>query len=152
MITVSGGGGMKFSFIPDKSREEVVIYAKEKTTLIEQIENLCKEQKNEILGYIDDEIVKLNPEDVYCFIVENNHIYAITDKEKYLVRERLYILEDMIGDGFIKINQSCLANVKAISKFDVSLSCALKVVFLNGYSDYVSRRNIKKVKERFGVK
>ena len=42
--------------------------------------------------------------------------------------------------------------IKKIKKFDTSVSGMLTVTFKNGYRDYVSRRNLKSVKERLGVK
>ena len=37
-------------------------------------------------------------------------------------------------------------------KYQKTFSGTLSVVFKNGYTDYVSRRNIKAVKERIGIK
>ena len=39
-----------------------------------------------------------------------------------------------------------------ISHFDVSISGSLIVVFKSKYKDYVSRRRIKEIKERMGLK
>ena len=39
-----------------------------------------------------------------------------------------------------------------ISHFDLSLGGTMKVVFKSGYKDYVSRRQIKNIKERLGIK
>jgi DNA-binding LytR/AlgR family response regulator len=73
-------------------------------------------------------------------------------EDKLLVKLRLYQLEERLDKCFIKINQSCIANVRQISKVEATFSGALSVVFKNGYRDYISRRNLKKVKERLGVK
>lgn len=143
---------MKFSFFIDKDRdEEIIVYAHERTKLIEDIETLIKENDFELTGYLDREAVKLDLADVYCFISENNKIYALCEKERYLLKQRLYRLEENLPDNFIKINQSCIANIKKIKKFDASFTGTLKVIFKNGYTDYVSRRNVKNVKERLGL-
>lgn len=143
---------MKFSFFIDKNREEeVIVYAHEKTKLIDKIEALIAEDDFELTGYLDREAVKLDLADICCFTIENNKIYAVTGKEKYLLKTRLYQLEEKLSDNFIKINQSCIANIRKIRKFDASFSGTLTVVFKNGYKDYVSRRNVKKVKERLGL-
>ena len=44
-----------------------------------------------------------------------------------------------------------LINIDKIKRFDASLSGFLLVTLKNGYSDYVSRRNLKNVKERLGL-
>lgn len=143
---------MKFRFFIDKSREEeVIVYAHEKTKLVEGIEKLVTENNFELIGYADREAVKLDLADVYCFTVENNKIYAVCENEKYLLKLRLYQIEEKLSENFIKINQSCIANIRKIRKFDASFSGTLTVIFKNGYKDFVSRRNVKNVKERLGL-
>lgn len=144
---------MKLKIIIDRNREEeIFVFAHERTNLIDEIECLVNDYQKEIIGYTCGGVHKLIPSQITCFVVENNKVYAISEKEKLQIKMRLYQLEEMLGDGFIKINQSCIANINEIKKFDTSISGTLKVVFKNGYSDYVSRRNIKTVKERLGVK
>lgn len=143
---------MKCELHIDKNTDEkVLIYAHEQNKAVEEIKSFVENQDIELVGYKDGEIEKLNPNKVNCFIIENSKIYAITDDDKYHVKLRLYNLEEMLGESFIKINQSCIANIRKIKKFDSSISGTLSVVFKNGYIDYVSRRNIKSIKERLGL-
>ena len=143
---------MKCELHIDKNTDEkVLIYAHEQNKAVEEIKSFVENQDIELVGYKDGEIEKLNPNKVNCFIIENGKIYAITDDDKYHVKLRLYNLEEMLGESFIKINQSCIANIRKIKKFDSSISGTLSVVFKNGYIDYVSRRNIKSIKERLGL-
>ena len=143
---------MKCELHIDKNLDEkVLIYAHEQNKAVEEIKSFVENQDIELVGYKDGEIEKLNPNKVNCFIIENSKIYAITDDDKYHVKLRLYNLEEMLGESFIKINQSCIANIRKIKKFDSSISGTLSVIFKNGYIDYVSRRNIKSIKERLGL-
>ena len=64
---------------------------------------------------------------------------------------RLWQLEELLGEEFLKINQSCLANVSRIKRFRASFGGSLLVSFACGYEDYVSRRQLKQVKERMGM-
>ena len=106
---------MKFRFLIDKNREEeVIVYAHKKTKLVESIENIVKEDNFELIGYADREAVKLDLADVYCFTVENNKVYAVCENEKYLLKSRLYQVEENLSENFIKINQSCIANIRKI--------------------------------------
>ena len=68
------------------------------------------------------------------------------------MKKRLYELNEMLKDSFVYINQGCLANLKMIDHFDASISGNLIVITKSGYKDYVSRRQIKNVKERIGIK
>lgn len=143
---------MKLKIFVDKTKEEeIIIYVHEKNGLVEEIERLVSENKFELIGYKDNEAQKISLLEVNCFICENNKVFALTD-EKLVVRLRLYQIEDLLDDNFVRINQSCIANIRKIEKTQADFSGALTVVFKNGYRDYISRRNLKKVKERLGVK
>ncbi|MBQ3057538.1 MAG: LytTR family transcriptional regulator DNA-binding domain-containing protein [Clostridia bacterium] len=138
-------------FIDKNHEEEIQIFAHEKTALIEKIEELVNDFSIEIIAYNDKEIVRLNLDDIYCFITESNKLFAITEKEKLLVKSRLYNIEEKLSCDFIKINKSCIANIKKIDRFNASISGTLEVKFKNSYTEYVSRRSIKAVKERLGL-
>lgn len=143
---------MKCEIIIDPLQEEkVVVYAKEKSTLTEEIQRITEQYSTSLFGYRDSEIIKLNLSDIVCVSVIGNRVYAICDNEQYLLKERLYILEEKLPDHFIKINQSCLANIKKMERFDTSISGTLKIRFRNGHIDYVSRRQLKLIKERLGI-
>ena len=144
---------MKYTIIIDKNREEeVIIYAKEKSTLTDEIERLVSDNNIELIGYDKNgEGVKLTADEVYCFTVEDNKIFAITEKDKLRIKNRLYQLEEFLPEYFVKINQSCVANIRKIARFDTSVSGTLLIKFKNGYKDYVSRRQMKAVKERLGL-
>lgn len=137
--------------ITDEHQEEVVIYARERTKLTDDIEALVIGSVTEIIGYGENQAIRLRTDEVTCFMVEDSKVYALTDKEKYQLKQRLYQLEEMLPDNFVKINQSCIANIRQIKKFDTSVSGTLVINFKNGYKDYVSRRQMKTVKERFGL-
>lgn len=143
---------MKCTVILDKTREEeILIYAHQRTDTIDEIERMATDTASQLIGYLRDEIAKLDVKDVYCFTVDGGKLFAVCENEKYLLKARLYNIEEMLDKNFIKINQSSIANINKIGKFDASVSGTLKVIFKNGYTDYVSRRNIKNVKERLGI-
>ena len=143
---------MKVTTIIDPLREEeVVIHAHERTEVIGQIEAFVADADTELVAYTDcKEIVRLYAQDVHCFLIEDGRIYALTDREKLRVKQRLYVLEQMLDHSFLKLNQSCIGNVSKIDRFGASIGGTLTVHFKNGHRDYVSRRQLKAVKERIG--
>lgn len=143
---------MKISVFIDKNREEEIrIFAHKETELINQIKSLVGDYSSVINGFKEKEIFPLKTSDIYCFTVENNKVFAITEDDKFFIRERLYNIEKELSNDFIKINKSCIANIKKIERFDATFSGTLMVKFKNGYTDYVSRRSVKNVKERLGL-
>lgn len=143
---------MKLQIVINPNRdEEILICAHEKSPLICEIEELVKNNSVDLIGYTENETVKLNLNEVYCFFTEDNKVYALTENEKYRLKSRLYQLEENLNNNFVKINQSCVANIKKIDRFKATVGGSLTVIFKNGHIDYVSRRNLKKVKERLGL-
>lgn len=143
---------MRYEIIIDPAGEErVVIHAKQDSELTRAICRLVEERATRLVGYRNGEIVPLTPAQIVCVVVEGDKVHAICEKEKLQLKQRLYVLEEVLGDGFVKLNQSCLANISKVERFDASLSGTLKVKFKNGHIDYVSRRQLKQVKERFGI-
>ena len=142
---------MKFRLVIDENcEEEVVVYAKKASAFTEELESFVKSNTPEILGYVKGSIVKLSPSEVYAFAVEEGKVFAHTASEKLLVPKRLYKIEEIAGERFVKVNQSCLVNVALIERFEPTFGGSLTVVMKNGYRDYVSRRQMKNVKERIG--
>ena len=142
---------MKLEIITDKDCEEkIVIYQHNENPLTEKIKQFLEETE-EIIGYKEKEILKLNPYDIFCITVIENKVCAVCNDETYQLKERLYTLEEKLPKVFVKINQSCIANIEKIERFDASISGTLKLTFKNGWTDYVSRRQLKSIKERLGI-
>lgn len=143
---------MKFSLHIDPEREEeIVIYAQENRAIFADIQRLLAAEETLLMGYEGEHIVVLKPKKISCFVSGDDKVFAICGEHRYLVKKRLYQLEEQLGRDYMKINQSCLANISQISRFSASIGGSLEVVFRDGYRDYVSRRELKKVKERMGI-
>ena len=145
---------MKYTLVIDAQREEeVLVYAHERTALTASIEQLVKDNAVELIGYEDRDMERLELQEIMCFTVDNGRVCAVMkDGRRLSMRCRLYQLEEVLPAHFVKIHQSCIVNLRQVKRFDASLSGALKVILKNGYTDYVSRRQISLVKERLGVK
>ncbi len=142
---------MRLRIVIDKEKEEeILIYVHKRNSLTESIERLV-ESTCELVAYGEKGAVKLNENEVYCFISEKGKTYAITEKEKLQVKMRLYQLEERLGRSFVKLNQSCIGNTQKMKRFEAEFSGSLTVTFKNGYKDYISRRQLKTVKERLGI-
>ena len=145
---------MRFNLIIDEKQEpSVTIVCKRVNSTVEQIEKLCKNDGDSglLYGYQEEEITPLELAEVVCFYTHDNKVFASVGKENYATKLRIKQVLELVDDSFIKINQGCVANVKQIAKFSTSFGGALKVVFKNGFTDYVARREIKQVKRRFGL-
>ena len=142
---------MKLNVFVDKTQEERIdIYIKEKRQIVEDIKNLISEE-NILLCYKNSEIYKIRFSEIILLTVENEKVAVFTEKEKFFIKERLYMAEEKLSSDFVRLNQSAIGNIRKIRKFDCSVSGTLKVTFTNGLTDYVSRRQVKAVRERLGL-
>jgi DNA-binding LytR/AlgR family response regulator len=143
---------VKYTLILDEEKEEtIIITAHKKNELIEEIEKLINNQKRALFGFVDDDIIPLDLPNIYAIYTSDNKVYVKTKNETLLVRERLYQIEEYLSEEFIKINQGCIVNMKKVLKFETSSNASIKVILKNGFSDYISRRELKNVKRRIGL-
>lgn len=143
---------MKYTLTIDPNQEEKVeIIVHQRNELVDAIEKLLNEQTNEVIGYNDFETVKMNIDDVCCFFTDDNKIYVLYNNKKYYIKLRLYQIESLIDNNFVKINRGCIINKKEIKKFESSFGGSIKVVLKNGFSDYISRRELRNVKRSIGI-
>lgn len=143
---------MKYKIeIRPEQADELVIYARERNAELERIETFLRENDEKIFGYDGDKAIKLNTESIFCFFTEEGKVFALTYDKRLYVKERLYRIEEIFSESFVKINQSCLMNVSKIKRFESSIGGSLRVVLTNGYKDYISRRQLKTVKRRLGI-
>ena len=143
---------MKYQLIIDKTKEEsIVITVHEKTDKIKQIEDIINSNKYQLLAYNQEEIVPININEVFAFFTNDSKVYVSLNDNELLIKERIYQVEELLDNSFIKINQGCIVNINKILKFDSSITGSIKVILKNGFSDYISRRELKNVKRRIGL-
>ena len=143
---------MKCRVVIDKEREEeVVIYSHEENGFTDKIKSFVESLSVGFVGYDGAEVKPLTASEIFCFSIDRGKIYAFTEKRRFEIKQRLYEIEEQLGRDFIKINQSCIVSVDKIERFKVSIGGALLVILKNGYKDYISRRQLKTVKQRVGL-
>ncbi|MBQ7115928.1 MAG: LytTR family transcriptional regulator [Clostridia bacterium] len=144
---------MKYKLIIDKDAdEEIIARVHAPSSLTEQIENLvCSFSGAEsIMGYSDDEMKKLLFSEIECITVIDKKVIAIdTNGNRFLLKERLRDLENILPSYFIRINKSALANEHRIERFLTVFNGGVDAVFRCGYREYVSRRCFSQIKRRY---
>lgn len=126
----------------DKITEEVLSI---KSFVLENSESL-------LIGFLDEKIKILNPAKIYRIYTENSKVFAESIDEKYLVKKRIYQLEDILkSKKFVRISNSELINLNLVDSFDLSYSGTISVKMKNNSKTFVSRRYVKKIKETLGI-
>lgn len=144
---------MEFKFTIDKDGpEQVVVTARERTALIDQLEALVLsyEKTDRIAGYTEEDLRILKFSEIECISVLDGKTVAIDTRGKqYRLKYRLYELEKLLPTSFIRINKSSFANENRIRQFSATFSGAVDVIFQCGYREYVSRRCFAAIKRRY---
>lgn len=105
-----------------------------------------------LLGWQGDAAVPLDPAEVLCFYAANKEVYARTPTGEYLLRLRLYELEERLDPArFVRISHSEIVNLKRITALDLSLAGTIKMTLTAGPPCYVSRRYVPKIKQALGL-
>ncbi len=143
---------MEYKLIIDEAADEsLVLTVHERNPFVESVEKLLNTKLEYLTAYTEDEVLRIAVKDIDCFYTDSGRVCAIIGKEKYTVRYRLYALEEILDDDFVKINQGCIVKVNAVKRFEASVGGAIKIILGNGFEDYISRRELSKVKRRFGL-
>ena len=144
---------MKYRLIIDKdAEEEIIAVVHAPSSLTEEIENLvCSfSGADSIMGYRDDEMRKLEFQEIECITILDRKVIAIdTQGTRYRIQERLRDLETVLPSYFIRINKSTLANEHRIQRFNAAFSGGVDAVFRCGYREYVSRRCFAEIRRRY---
>jgi DNA-binding LytR/AlgR family response regulator len=131
----------------------LVIYTAQITAEVTQLANqLRRGSEQRLLGYREDETVLLEPADIYSFFTQGQTVQARTKLGTLRVRQRLYELEELLPKAdFMRISHSEIVNFKNVKSFEVSISGTINLKFRNGEYAYVSRRNVKAIKDYLGL-
>ncbi len=144
---------MKYKLIINKDvEEEIIAIVHAPSSLTGEIENLVRNYSGEdfIIGYREEEMRKLSFGEIECITVLDRKVIAIdTNGKRYLLKDRLRDLEEILPSYFIRINKSTVANEHRIQRFDVVFSGGVDAVFYCGYKEYVSRRCLAEIKRRY---
>lgn len=135
------------------SETEVVITAKEMTDELQNMIRLLSNEKSfYVLGFKNSTVLILEPPKIVRIYSDSGKIYAKTESEQYILRARLYELEEQLDSKlFVRISNSEIINLKKVKSFDFSLSGTICVHLNNGETTYVSRRYVSKIKQVLGM-
>ncbi len=148
---------VKLDITPTCTEPEIIIKAEQMNEEIESIITFIsdigdKHKQLPITGTMDDKIVILEPESIVRVYASHGKVFAETVQDMYEIKLKLYELEELLSSSkFVRISKSEIINLKAVKHFDVSFTATIEIVFINNKKTYVSRRYIKKLKERLGM-
>ena len=116
------------------------------------IKKLSDEAPQILCGFREDAVEILEQSDLIGIYSTAGKIFAVTGHGEYLLRLRLYELEDRLDKNiFVRISNSEIINLKKVKNFDLSFAGTICVTLSNGKATYVSRRYVSKIKQILGI-
>ena len=124
--------------------------------ITEEINNMIRKLSEEtpqvLCGFRDDTLEILDQADIIRLYSAAGKIFAVTGHSEYMLRLRLYELEDRLDKSiFVRISNSEIINLRKVKGFDLSFTGTICVTLSNGTVTYVSRRYVAKIKQVLGI-
>lgn len=130
----------------------IVVTSRMTEEINELLKNISGERSQMIAGFQGDQVIVLEPDQIYRVYASNGKVYAETKTGTYLLRLRLYETEQRLaGMSFVRISNSEIVNLKMVRGFDLSFTGTICVSLSNGTVTYVSRRYVPKIKQLLGM-
>ena len=110
----------------------IVIHTSKITPEINQLMELFQSSGNVITVTDNDQLIVLEPSEIYMLRMEDERLNVYCQQKKYVSGKRLYEMERLLGNGFMRISKSTLINLKQISRVESSFHGTMLVILKNG--------------------
>ena len=115
------------------------------TKIIDSIQSISGNIET-IIGSKENNVSIINVQDVISFYSKEQGNYCKALKGEFKIKNKLYELDETLDkSNFIRISNSCIVNIKFVESFDLSMIGNIVVKFVDGTSEYVSKRKIANV-------
>ena len=138
--------------IDEKFKEILVTISTDKINdEVQELVHYIEYKEDYLVGIADDKVCVLDISDIIRVFVEDRKVFVVTTKGKFVVRKKLYEMNNLLTKDFVKISQSEIANIKFIKNLDLSIRGTIVIVYKNSDISYVSRRLLKDFKTKLGL-
>ena len=138
--------------IDEKIKETLVVVSANKIDKeVQNLINYIEYSSEYLIGIVENKASIIDIGEIIRVYIEDRKTFVVTLKDTYVVKKKLYEVENMVTRNFIKISQSEIANIKFIKNLDFSNTGTIVIKYKNSDISYVSRRMIKEFKLKLGI-
>ncbi len=138
--------------IDEKFKEILVTISTDKINdEVQELVNYIEYKEDYLVGIADNQVSVIDISDIIRVFVEDRKVFVVTTKGKFIVKKKLYEMNNLLTKDFVKISQSEIANIKFIKNLDLSIRGTIVIVYKNSDISYVSRRLLKDFKSKLGL-
>lgn len=132
--------------------EEIIVKCHEISADMNALLQKLKQGNTKLVGYDQDDIHFLAPEEIYYFDTVDQKVFAYCAKDVYEVKEKLYELETILPvRNFIRSSKSNILNLDKIKSISPAFGGRFEAVLKNGEKTIISRQYVPILKERLGL-
>jgi DNA-binding LytR/AlgR family response regulator len=127
----------------DVAENEVLIRCNQVDEIIQKIHQYILEQSlpsSKIAFYKKNQEFYFSIDEVLFFVTEGERIYAHTINDDYLIKFRLYELEEILPRHFVRAAKSTIVNTRQVYSITRNITSSSLINFINSHKHvYVSR-------------
>ena len=140
---------IEFRREPEAAEVRVLVTAAERTPEVEALLRRIRALPA-VIAYDDRGEVPLRAEEIIRIYTENRRVRLDSDRGSYLLRCRLYELEERLSDAdFVRISNSEIVQKGRILRLDFGLTGTIRLILEGGLETYVSRRYVARIRNMF---
>ena len=138
--------------IDEKIKETLVVVSANKIDKeVQNLINYIEYSSEYLIGIVENKASIIDIGEIIRVYIEDRKTFVVTLKDTYVVKKKLYEVENIVTRNFVKISQSEIANIKFIKNLDFSNTGTIVIKYKNSDISYVSRRMIKEFKLKLGI-
>jgi len=137
---------------PAGAEEEIIVLCHNASPELLNVLNSIKTSNGTLAAHVDNEIHWINPSDIFYIEAVDRKVFLYCESEVYESKQKLYELEELEMNGFVRVSKSVIANIYKIKSFIPSLSGNVEAVLTNEERIVVSRRYVSNLKKNLRLK
>jgi DNA-binding LytR/AlgR family response regulator len=135
----------------DGEEEYILVKCRQIYPDLLQMLNKLQARDSALIANIGNEIHRVSPLDIYYIETVDNKTFLYCEREVYESKQKLYELEALAMNDFLRISKSAIINLSKIKSLIPALSGRLEAVLSNGEKVIISRQYVNELKKNLGM-
>ena len=136
---------------PAGAEERIIVQCHNISPELLNMLNSLKTPSNMLVAYVDNEIHRVNPSDIFYFEAVDKKTFIYCERDVYESKLKLYELEELAMKDFFRISKSVIVNLSKIKSLIPSFSGRVEAVLTNKEKVIISRQYVSELKEALGI-
>lgn len=102
--------------------------------------------------FLREQIYSISCEHILYFETIQDKLFVHTGSKMYEAKKRLYELEEILSEHFVRISKSVIINLEHVEYYSPLANGLMKATFYNGEETYISRKYLRLLRAKIGGK